>query len=97
MKIDKVEKFVANLHDKTWYVIHIRNLKQAWNYGLVLKKVHRITKLKQKAWLKPYIDMKADLRKKSKNWSWKIFFFKLMNNAVFGKAMENVTKYRDHE
>ena len=42
MKIEKVEKLVTNLHDKTEYVIHIRNLKQALNHGLVLKKVHRV-------------------------------------------------------
>ena len=45
MKIEKVEKLVANLHDKTEYVIHIRNLKQALNQGLVLKKVHRVINL----------------------------------------------------
>ena len=39
MKIKKVKKLVANLHDKTEYVIHIRNLKQTLNHGLVLKKV----------------------------------------------------------
>ena len=66
MKIEKVEKLVANLHDKTEYVIHIRNLKQALNHGLVLKKVHRVIKFNQNAWLKPYIDMNTDLRKKSK-------------------------------
>ena len=47
MKIEKVEKLVANLHDKTEYVIHIRNLKQALNHGLVLKKVHRMIKFNQ--------------------------------------------------
>ena len=67
MKIEKVEKFVANLHDKTEYVIHIRNLKQAFNHGLVLKKVHRIIKFNQNAWLRPCIDVNADLWKKSKN------------------------------
>ena len=56
-KIEKVEKLVTNLHDKTEYVIHIKNLKQALNRGLILKKVHRAIKLNQKAWLKPYIDM----------------------------------------
>ena len=48
MKIEKVEKLVANLHDKTEYVIHIRNLKQALNHGLVLKKVNRMIKFNQK-------------------------------------------------
>ena len=66
MKIEKIEKLVVNLHDKTEYVIHIRNLKQTLNYRLVLEKVHRVIKFKQNAWLKPFIGMKKDLRKKQK-------------------------------
>ena len=62
----KVEEFVANLHDKTEFVIHIRNLKQILNYGLVLKKVHRAIRFNQNAWLKPYIDMNTKLRQKLK-------------------------------
>ena len=73
MKIEKVEKLVANLNDKTEYVIHIRNLKQALNHGLVLKKVHKVIILNQNAWLEPYIDMKTDLRFFLKNFE-KIFF-----------------------
>ena len=63
MKIEKLEKLLDDLHDKTEYVIHIRNLKEALNYGLVLKKVHRVIKFNQKAWLKSYIDINTDLRK----------------------------------
>ena len=74
MKIEKVEKLVANLHDKTEYVIHIRNLKQALNHGLVFKKVHKMIKFNQNAWLKPYIDMNTDLRKNAKNDFEKDFF-----------------------
>ena len=48
IKVENVEKLVANLHDKGGYVVHIRNLKQALNHGLVLKKLHRIIKFKQK-------------------------------------------------
>ena len=55
MKIEKVEKLGTNLHDKTEYVIHMRNLKQALNHGLILEKLHRMIKFNQKAWLKPYI------------------------------------------
>ena len=59
MKIEKVvKKLVTDLHDKTEYVIHVRNLKQALNHGLVLRKVHREIKFNQNALLKPYIDMK---------------------------------------
>ena len=54
-------KKIANFHDKTEYVIHIRNLKQALNHGLVSKNVHRVIKFNQKAWLKPYIDMNTEL------------------------------------
>ena len=67
MKIQKVEKLVTNLHDKTEYVSYIRNLKQALNHRLILKKVHRVIKFNQKAWLKPYIDMNTKLRKKETN------------------------------
>ena len=66
MKIEKVEKILANLHDKTKYVIQIRNLKQSLNLGLVFTKVQRVIKLNQNAWLKPYIDINTDLTKNSK-------------------------------
>ena len=61
MKIEKVERLVANLHHKTKYVIHIRNLKQKLNHGLVFKTLHRVIDLDQNAWLKPYIDINTDL------------------------------------
>ena len=93
MKIEKIEELVTNLHDKTEYEIDIRNLKQAVNHGLILKKVHGLIKSNQKSWLKPYIGMNTKLRQKPKNIFWENFF-KLMNNAVFGKAMEKVKKDR---
>ena len=88
-KIGKVEKLVTNLHDETKYVIHMRNLKQALNYGLILRKVHRVINFNQNAWLKLY-----KLRKKTKN-NFEKDFFKLMNDAVFGKTVKHVRKYRD--
>ena len=84
LKIEKVEKFVSNLHDKTEYFIHIRIFKQALIHGLALKKVHRVIKFNEKAWLKQYIDMNNKLRKNAKNYFEK-GFFKLMNNVVLGK------------
>ena len=84
MKIEEVEKLANNLHDKTEYVIHIRNLKQALNHGLVLKKVHRVIKFNQKSWLKPCIDMNTKLRQKAKN-NFEKDFSTLVINAVFGK------------
>ena len=65
---------MVNLHDRTKYIIHIRNLKEALNHGLVLKRVHKVIKFNQNAWLKPYVDMNADLKNKSKNNIEKIFF-----------------------
>ena len=94
MKIEKVEKLVTNLHDKNEYVIHTRNLKQALKHGLILKKVHRVIKFNQKDRLKPDIDMNTKLRRKAKN-NFERDFFKLMDNAVFGKTMDNTKKYRD--
>ena len=88
MKTERVEKLVANLHNKTEYFIHIGDSKQALNHGLVLKKVHRMIKFNQNAWLKPSIDMNTDLRKKAKKRDFEKDFFNLMSNAVFGKTKE---------
>ena len=73
---------------------HIKALKQALNYGLILNKVHGVIQFNQKAWLKPYLYMYIELRKKAKN-NFEDDFFELMNNAVFGKTMENVRKHWD--
>ena len=94
MKVNKTQKLVCNLHDKKKYIVHISILKQALDHGLKLKKVHRVIEFNQEAWLKKYIDINTDLRKKTSN-DFEKDFFKLMNNAVFGKTMENLRKHRD--
>ena len=94
MKIDETQKLVCNLHDKKKYVVYISILKQALNHGLKLKKVHRVIEFNPEAWLRKYIDIDTELRKEASN-DFEKDFFKLMNNAVFGKTMENVGKHRD--
>ena len=94
MKINKCNKLVCNLYNKNNYVVHIRALKQASKHGLKLKKVNKAIAFYQEAWLKKYIDMNTELRKKAKN-DFVKDLFRLMNNAVFGKTMENVRKHRD--
>ena len=94
MEINKCKKLVCNLYDKKKYVVHINSLKQVLNHGLKLKKIHRIIEFNQKAWLKPYIDMNTELRKLARN-DFEKDLFKLMNNSVFGKTMENIRKHRD--
>ena len=89
-KINKVEKLVTTLEER--YEVHISALKQALNHGLKLKKVRRVITFRQEAWLKPYIDMNTKLRADAEN-DLEKDFFKLMNNSVFNKTMENVRNH----
>ena len=84
MKINGVEKLVPNLHNKQNYIIHIKALNQALKHGLILEGIHRAIEFNQSAWMKPYIDFNTQLRTKVTN-DFEKDFFKLMNNAVFGK------------
>ena len=94
MIINNTKKLFCNLNDKKNYIVHINVLKQALDHGLKLGKVHRVIESEQEAWLKEYIDVNTELRKKATN-NFEKDFFKLMNNSVFEKTMENVRKHRD--
>ena len=93
-KTEKSKKLVCAIEDEEKYVIHIRALKQVLNNELMLKEVHRVIQFNQEVWLKPYIDMNSKLRKEAKN-EFQKDFFKLMNNSVIEKTMENVRKHGD--
>ena len=94
LKIVKYQKLVCNMLDKKNYIVHIGALKLALDYRLILEKVYSVTEFDQKARFKPYIDMNTKLRTRVKNDFGKDFF-RLMNNSVFGKTMENVRNHRD--
>ena len=89
LKIGNVEKLIPNLFDKKKHIIHHENLKLYEELGLKIKKIHRGIKFREEPWMKSYIELNTRLRANGKNYFEKDFF-KLMNNSVFGKTMENI-------
>lgn len=91
VEIDKVRKLVPHLGKRTKYILHYRNLKMYMGRGMKLAKVNHIIGFRQSPWVKPYIDKNTELRAVAKSDAEKDFF-KLMNNSVTGKTMENIRK-----
>ena len=94
ISISQVNKLIPTLKDKKEYVLHYQNLQLYLDLGFKIKKVHRVLELDQSPWLKQYIGFNTEKRKHAKNPVEKDFF-KLMDNSVFGKTMENLRKRVD--
>ena len=91
IEVNKVEKLISHFKPRKNYVIHYRALRQCLEMGLKLKAVHKGISFKQKSWMAPYIDKNTKLRMEAKI-GFEKDFFKLMNNSVFGKTIENIRK-----
>ena len=96
MKIGGVEKLAIDLYYKRKYAIHIRALQQVLDHGLILEKIYRTIEFRQSPWMKEYIAFNTKLRTTAKN-DFEKDFYKLMNNSVFRKTMENIRKHRTIE
>ena len=94
IKDETVEKLILNLKDKEKYGVHIRLLKFYLEQGLVLKEIHRVLRFKQSCWLQPYVMFNTEKRKQCST-DFEKDFFKLMNNAPYGKTMEDVKNHMD--
>ena len=85
-------KLICSLLPKKKYVVFSENLKFYIQRGMKVTKLHSAMKFKTQAMLAPYIDFNTKQRAASGNDECRRNFFKIMNNAVYGKTIENVLK-----
>ena len=83
-----VKKLLQTLFDKKNYILHYKLLKLYVSLGLIVAKVHRVLQFKQAIWLAPYITLNSNKRQAASN-KFEENFYKLMNNAVYGKNCES--------
>ena len=94
LSVGKVKKLLCTLYGKKKYIIHHETLKLYMSLGMEIGKIHRIIRFEEREWMKKYIDLNTELRTKADN-DFEKDFFKLMNNSVYGKTMENIRKRVD--
>ena len=91
IKVGGVKKLILNLGDKVKYVVHYKNLEYYLSLGIKLVKIHRISSLKQSDWLRKYVDFNTKKRQESTD-EFNKSLYKLLNNYVYGKNIENIRK-----
>ena len=94
MKLTEISKLIPNLFSKTKYVLHFKLLQLYKSYGMEIGEIYRVLRFRQKPWLRPYIDLNTQRRSVAKS-TFEKDFYKLMNNAVYGKTCENLRKRTD--
>ena len=96
INVNGVEKLICHFKPRKNYVVHYRNLRQYLEMGMRITAVHRGISFYQSSWMEPYIRKNTELRKTAAN-NFEKDFFKLMNNSVFGKTIENIRKRQNIE
>ena len=85
----KSKRLICDWTDKKNYLVHYRMLTFYVRHGIVVDKAHEIISSRQSRWLEKYISFNTQKRNQAVN-DFEKDFYKLLNNAFYGKTMENV-------